>query len=119
VPRGQHTDTSPLVRSINQRTAELTKIPLPVVSDGSIQVARYVSGSFMRAALIPSRRDAAVCLPAVDTSDHRARSDTTTHTLTQTRFFSLEQNSCLRAPQAMAEVLDFRTRHDTSRYSFS
>jgi hypothetical protein len=49
VPRGQHPDTSALVRSINQRTAELTKIPLPVVSDGSIQVARYVSGCFHHA----------------------------------------------------------------------
>ena len=45
VPRGQHPETSALVQSINRRTAELTRIPLSIVADGSIQIARYVSGS--------------------------------------------------------------------------
>ena len=45
VPRGPNRrKISPVVRSLNRRTAELTRIPLPVVEDGSIQVARYTPG---------------------------------------------------------------------------
>ena len=63
VPRGEHRETSALVRSINQRTAELTRMPLSVVADGSIQIARYVSGSILRVAAVASC-DTAVCARA-------------------------------------------------------
>ena len=46
VPRAERAQSSTLVRTLNKRTAELTRIPLKVVADGSIQVARYVSCPF-------------------------------------------------------------------------
>lgn len=44
VPRSNKRSTSALVRSLNKRVGELTKIPLSVIEDGSIQVARYGGG---------------------------------------------------------------------------
>ena len=37
MPRGNNPRAGALVRSLNKRTAELTKIPLSVIEDGSIQ----------------------------------------------------------------------------------